>query len=89
MEGDNRVGDAKSSEVKVCPFASAQPQQTNSNCLGEACACYVKMHKPRVLRIRGIAVADEKFYLRYEGCGLISHIPWNLVIKKENNQKTP
>ena len=31
--------------AKVCPFAAANPQQENSDCLGDACACYVKMHK--------------------------------------------
>jgi hypothetical protein len=79
MEGDNKVGNAKS--LKVCPLAAANPQQKNSDCLGEACACYVKMRKPRVLQIGGIVMADETFYLHYEGCGLISRIPWDVVEK--------
>ena len=85
MEGDNRVGNAKSLKVKICPLAAANPQQMNSDCLGEACACYVKMNKPRVLHIANIDVADEKFLLRYEGCGLVTHIPWD-VVKKEDKQ---
>jgi hypothetical protein len=82
MEGDSKVGNAKSLKAKVCPLAAANPQQENSDCLGEVCACYVKMHKPRVLHIGGCTVADEKFYLRYRGCGLISRIPWDVVEKK-------
>jgi hypothetical protein len=65
--------------MKVCPLAAANPQQQNSDCLEEACACYVKMHKQRILHIDGLTVPDEKFYLRYRGCGLISRIPWNIV----------
>jgi hypothetical protein len=87
MEGDNKVGNARSLNAKVCPLAAANPQQKNSDCLAEACACYVKMNKPRVLHIGGIAVADEKFYLRYRGCGLVTHIPWDLV-KKDIDQTT-
>jgi hypothetical protein len=88
MEGDNKVGNAKSLKVKVCPLAAANLQQNDSDCLGEACACYVKMLKPRLLHIGGIAVADEKFILRYEGCGLVTHIPWG-VIKKEDTPTAP
>ncbi|MGD6810502.1 MAG: hypothetical protein ACQCN3_12455 [Candidatus Bathyarchaeia archaeon] len=61
--------------MKVCPLAAANPQQSNSDCLGEACACYVKMHKQRILHVGGLTVPDDKFYLRYRGCGLISRIP--------------
>ena len=88
MEGDNKVGNAKSIKTKVCPLAAANPQQNNSNCLGEACACYVKMRKQRVLHVGGFEVPDEKFYLRYRGCGLISHVPWDLT-KKESKHTTP
>jgi hypothetical protein len=87
MQGDNKVGSAKSFKVKVCPFAAANPQQTNSNCLGEACACYVKMRKQRILHIGGFEVADKKFYLRYRGCGLITRLPWDPV-KKEAAKTT-
>ncbi len=65
--------------MKVCPLAAANPTQQNSDCLGEACACYVKMHKQRILHIGGLTVPDEQFYLRYSGCGLISRIPWDIV----------
>ena len=80
--GDNNVGEVKSLKAKVCPFAAANPGQHNSDCLGEACACYVKMEKPRLLHIGGFTVADEKFYMRYRGCGLVAIIPWDPV-KKE------
>ena len=85
--GDNNVGEVKSLKVKVCPLAAANPQQQNSDCLGEVCACYVKMHKPRLLHIGGHTVADERVYLRYRGCGLITRIPWNPV-KKEATKAT-
>lgn len=65
--------------MKVCPLAAANPQQQNSDCLGEACACYVKMRKQRILHVGGLTLPDEKFYLRYRGCGLISRIPWDVV----------
>lgn len=65
--------------MKVCPLAAANPQQQDSSCLGEVCACYVKMHKQRILHVGGLTVPDEKFYLHYQGCGLISHIPWDII----------
>jgi hypothetical protein len=81
------VENAKSAKIKVCPLAAANPQQNNSDCLGEACACYVKMRKQRIFHFGGFEVPDEKFYLRYRGCGLISRIPWDLA-KKANKQTT-
>ncbi len=85
--GDNNVGAIKSLKAKVCPFAAADPQQQNSDCLGEVCACYVKMRKSRLLHIGGLTVVDERFYLRYRGCGLITRIPWDPV-KKEATKAT-
>jgi hypothetical protein len=81
------VGEVKSSKAKVCPFAAANPQQKNSDCLGAVCACYVKMRKSRLLHIGGFTVVDERFYLRYRGCGLITRIPWDPV-KKEAAKAT-
>ncbi len=74
--------------VKVCPFAAAHPQQENSDCLGEACACYVKMHKPRQMQTDHSKLADPEYFYRYVGCGLVAHVPWELV-KHEEKQKNP
>jgi hypothetical protein len=72
---------------KVCPFAAANPQQENSDCLGEACACYVKMHKHRLMQTDQCKMIDSEFFYRYKGCGLVTHVPWELV-KREENQTT-
>jgi hypothetical protein len=71
---------------KVCPLAAAHPEQQNSNCLGEACACYVKMHKPRPLQAGTLTIADPEYFYRYRGCGLVTHIPWELT-KREDQPK--
>ena len=66
-------------ERKICPLAAANPDVDNSDCLGEACACYVKMHKPRYLPTEQYRIVDPEFFYRYVGCGLITHIPWELA----------
>jgi hypothetical protein len=72
---------------KLCPFAAANPQLDNSYCLGEACACYVKMHKPRLMQSDQCKMVDSKFFYHYKGCGLVTHVPWELA-KHEENPKT-
>ena len=74
---------------KVCPFAAAHPQPENSDCLGEACACYVRMHKPRVMQGNHCQLADPEYFYRYVGCGLVAHIPWELVKREEKQEKRP
>ena len=81
------MGEVKSLKAKVCPFAAANPQQQNSDCLGAVCACYVKMRKARLLHIGGCTMVDERVYLCYRGCGLITRIPWDPV-KKEAAKAT-
>ena len=73
--------------LRLCPLAAARTQQENSDCLGEACACYVKMHKPRVMQSDRCKLLDPEYFFRYVGCGLIAHIPWELA-KREKDQKT-
>ena len=73
--------------AKVCPFAAANPQQENSDCLGDACACYVKMHKPRCIASAEYKMADPEYFYRYFGCGRASYIPWQLA-KRERKLKT-
>ena len=68
---------------KVCPFAAANPQQENSDCLGDACACYVKMYKPCLIPSEHCEI---EFFYRYKGCGLVAHVPWELV-KREDLKK--
>jgi len=61
---------------KFCPFAK-------SECLTEACACYIKAVKPVFI---SPGIIDPKSLHRYEGCGLVSAIIWQLIdrdIKKE------
>jgi hypothetical protein len=74
--------------LKVCPFAAANPQQENSDCLGEVCACYVKMHKPRTVQTDRCKMVDSEFFYRYKGCGLVAQIPWELVNREENPKTT-
>lgn len=68
---------------KVCPLAAAQPLQKNSDCLGEACACYVKMQKPRLMQTGNPNLVDPECFYRYVGCGLVAHIPWEPVKLEE------
>ena len=68
---------------KVCPLAAAYPQQHNSDCLGEVCACYVKIVKRRSIRIGDITFDDPKHIYSYRGCGLVTHVPWELKKRKE------
>jgi hypothetical protein len=68
---------------KLCPLAAANPQQEDASCLGEACACHVKMHKPRYMKADHYRIVDPEYFYRYVGCGLITHIPWELVKRKE------
>ncbi len=72
--------------AKVCPFAAANPQQENSDCLGEACACYVKMQKPSLMQTGNTSIVDPESFYRYVGCGLVAHIPWELVNPEKNSE---
>ena len=72
---------------KVCPLAAAHPQQENSDCLGEACACHVKIQKPHLIQTGNRSFVDPVNYYRYDGCGLVAHIPWELV-NRENDSIT-
>lgn len=74
--------------LKTCPFAAAHPHQENSDCLGEACACYVKMDKPRLMQANHCKLTDPEYFYRYAGCGLVTHVPWELV-KREEKQQNP
>ena len=73
---------------KVCPLAAAHPQQENSDCLGEACACYVKMNKPCLMQTDQCEIVDSEFFYRYRGCGLVAHVPWKLVKREETPKST-
>jgi hypothetical protein len=73
---------------KVCPLAAAYPQQKNSDCLGEACACYVKMHKHLTMQTERGELSDTEFFYRYKGCGLVAQVPWELIRSEENPHTT-
>ena len=77
------------SNRKICPIAAANPQQNNSDCLGEECACFVKMHKPRPMEAGSLTIADPEFFYRYRGCGLLTHIPWELAKREKNLTAEP
>ena len=71
-----------SPQKKLCPFAATDPD-VSAECLGEACACHVTMTKPAFLTAN--IVNPETIY-KYEGCGLVNIIPWQLV---ESESKSP
>ena len=73
---------------KVCPLAASHPQQENSDCLGEACACYVKMYKHLSMQTDGSRFVDPEYFYRYTGCGLIAQVPWELI-KREKKSDSP
>jgi hypothetical protein len=74
-------------QVKTCPFAAAQPQQKNSDCLGESCACYVKLNKRQLKLAEHSSLPDQEFHYCYSGCGLVTRIPWELVKPKETQKE--
>ncbi len=65
-------------EKKICPLAAAHPNQSNSDCLGNTCACHVSVVKPAFLSRTPVIVDPENYYC-YEGCGLVRVVPWQLV----------
>lgn len=77
--------DIKMPEKKLCPLAAAHPDMEDASCLGEACACHVNIVKPAWLS-RKHSIVDPESYYRYQGCGLVRVIPWQLV-KREQKPK--
>jgi hypothetical protein len=73
---------------KVCPLAAAHLQQENSDCLGEACACYVKMYKHFLMQTDGSRFVEHEYFYRYIGCGLVAQVPWELI-KREKKSDSP
>ena len=82
-EHKRKKTDETHGKAKVCPLAAAHPQQQNSDCLGEACACYVKIDKPLQVQVDQSKLADPKYFCHYACCGLITQIPWELVRSEE------
>jgi hypothetical protein len=37
------------------------------------------MQKPRLMQTGNINLVDPESFYRYVGCGLVAHIPWELV----------
>jgi len=58
-------------EGKLCPL-------TRQTCLGDKCACYLRIMKERILATKEYRFTDPEYYYRYEGCGLMPKIPWKL-----------
>jgi len=71
---------------KLCPLAAAHPNNEDSICLGEYCACYVKLVKPCYIQTEKYRLVDPEYFYRYAGCGLVRAIPWELV-KRERKPK--
>ena len=68
---------------KFCPFVNDVP----SECIGEGCACYIKVVKPIILS-KKYGLIDENRYYAYKGCGLVRVIPWQ-IINRDEIKKTP
>jgi hypothetical protein len=43
------------------------------------------MQKPRLMQTGSTSLVDPESFYRYVGCGLVAHIPWELV----NFEKIP
>ncbi len=71
----------KLNSAKRCPLVAAVKPHENGACLGESCACYVKLDNP-------LEPCDARPVYRYYGCGLVSSIPWELVKPEEKPQKS-
>ncbi len=71
----------KLNSAKRCPQAAAVKPHENGACLGESCACYVKLDKP-------LELDDARPVYRYSGCGLVSSIPWEPVRREEKPQNS-
>jgi hypothetical protein len=69
---------------KLCPFLKDDVHFA-LECLENQCACYVRMEKPSFLTAN---VVNPEAYYKYEGCGLVNAIPWELVERKPE-AKTP
>jgi hypothetical protein len=69
------------SEKKLCPILVAADRENrgNNGCLGEMCAVFLKIHKPNVLTYGNVSYCEPEEYLRFEGCGLVQHVPWERV----------
>jgi len=75
-------------EKKLCPLAAAHPDMEDAICLGEDCACHVKIHKSNLLSYDGRRFVDPEHYLRYNGCGLVNIVPWEIVEYPKEAPKT-
>jgi len=51
-----------------------------TSCIGNKCANYVKVQTPAFIYDN---IIDPENYYRYEGCGLVHIIPWELVKRPE------
>lgn len=82
-----------SSTKKTCPLLSADARRAVgwTKCLGDKCALFIKITKPRMFDTGAGSYPDPETYLAYRGCGLIRAIPWSVEkreLKKESTTKT-
>ena len=56
---------------KICPL-------TGRACLGEHCALYVRVIKPKIIKQGLNEFVDPTGVYVFEGCGLIQQVPWRL-----------
>lgn len=68
---------------KTCPFQfNPLAEHPLRQCNEEGCRIWVKMMKDRILVTgKHSKMADPDSYYVYEGCGLVTAIPWMLVNK--------
>lgn len=71
---------------KNCPLKHVYDAQLKK-CDGEGCQLWVKLMKDRILNItetRKMVDPDAEYI--YEGCGLVTAIPWMLVNKVKERE---
>lgn len=73
---------------KSCPFQFSWKELTVKKCDGAGCQLWVNLEKDRILvtgRHSRMPDPDAKYI--YEGCGLVTAIPWILVNKGKEVKK--
>jgi hypothetical protein len=63
---------------KICPFR--RTDGIAADCLGEKCACHIRMVKPAFIAEK---IVDPEHFYSYEGCGLVVNVPWRLEKKPD------
>lgn len=79
---------AVSPKEKICPLATAGGGHWHDPplCLGDKCALFINIQKPRLFSAGETAYSDPETKLVFNGCGLIVNIPWSIAeIKRQKD----